>query len=89
LDIPLLIESGLHTTLPMTVLVYVPAAVQLARLMQRDGLAEAEARARLRAQMPIDDKRAFADVIIDNRGPLEATRRQALALYRRLAPRKP
>ncbi len=84
LDIPLLIESGLHRVLPLTVLVHVPEAVQLARLMRRDGLAEADARARIRAQMPNDAKRAHADVIIDNTGPLEATRRQAQALYRRL-----
>ncbi len=84
LDIPLLIESGLHRELPLTVLVHVPEAVQLARLIRRDGLAAADARTRIGAQMPIDAKRAHADVIIDNTGPLEATRRQALALYRRL-----
>ncbi len=84
LDIPLLIESGLHTVLPLTVLVHVPAAVQLERLIRRDSLSEVEARARLRAQMPIDAKRVHADVIIDNTGPRAATHRQALALYRRL-----
>jgi dephospho-CoA kinase len=84
LDIPLLIESGLHTALPLTVLVHVPEAVQLARLVRRDGLAEADARTRIRSQMPIDDKRARADVIIDNSGSFEATRRQTLGLYRRL-----
>jgi dephospho-CoA kinase len=84
LDIPLLIESGLDAHLPLTVLVYVPAATQLARLMQRDGLTAADARTRIRAQMPIDEKRARADVIIDNSGPLDATRRQAQALYLRL-----
>ena len=89
LDIPLLIESGLHRVLPLTALVHVPEAVQLARLIRRDGLAAADARARIRAQMPIDAKRAHADVIIDNAGPLEATRRQALTLYRRLRAKPP
>ncbi len=89
LDIPLLIESGLHRVLPLTALVHVPEAVQLARLIRRDGLAAADARARIRAQMPIDAKRAHADVIIDNAGPLEATRRQALILYRRLQAEPP
>jgi dephospho-CoA kinase len=64
--------------------VYVPEAVQLARLVRRDGLKEADARARIRSQMPIDDKRARADVIIDNSGSLESTRRQVLALHRHL-----
>ncbi len=84
LDIPLLIESGLDRVLPLTVLVHVPEAVQLARLVRRDGLTAVDARARIRAQMPIDAKRAHADVIIDNAGSLEATRRQALTLYHRL-----
>nr|MBL0714937.1 dephospho-CoA kinase [Desulfobacterales bacterium] len=84
LDIPLLIESGLHESLPTVVLVHVPEAVQRARLIRRDGLTAADARARIRAQMPIDAKRAYADVIIDNSGSLAATRRQTLALSRRL-----
>ncbi len=89
LDIPLLIESGLHKVLPFTVLVHVPERVQRERLIRRDGISEAEARARIRAQMPIDAKRAHADLIIDNTGTRAATRRQALALYRRLAVQKP
>ncbi len=89
LDIPLLIESGLHRVLPFTVLVHVPEAVQHARLIRRDGISKAEARARIRAQMPIDAKRNHADLIIDNSGTLAATRRQALALYRRLQAQEP
>lgn len=89
LDIPLLIESGLHRILPLTVLVHVPEAVQRARLIRRDGLADAEALARIRSQMAIDTKRAYADVIIDNAGSLAATRRQAVALYRRLRGAEP
>ena len=38
----------------------------------------------LTRRMPIEAKRAHADVIIDNAGSLEATRRQALTLYHRL-----
>jgi dephospho-CoA kinase len=41
---------------------------QRRRLMARDGLAEAEARARLAAQWPLARKRALADRVIDNRG---------------------
>ena len=89
LDIPLLIESGLHSTLPLNVLVYVPETIQRERLIRRDGLEDAEARARIRAQMPIDAKRAYADVIIDNAGSLTATRRQAVALFRRLCAAEP
>ena len=82
LDVPLLIESGWHDIIPVVMLVYIPEPLQKSRLMRRDGLNAADAEARIRAQMPIDAKRAYADVIIDNTGSLEATRRQVLAAYR-------
>jgi len=84
LDVPLLIESGWHKFLPVVILVYVPEEVQQTRLMARDGLAEADAMARIHAQMPIDAKRAYADYIIDNTGTLAATRRQVLAVYEQI-----
>ena len=84
MDVPLLIESGLHKSLPIVILVYVPEAVQKDRLMQRDGLGAADANARIRAQMPIDDKRAHAHYIIDNTGEREATRRQVDDIYRQI-----
>ena len=84
LDVPLLIESGWHEFLPLVILVYVPEIVQKVRLMKRDGLSEAEAMARIHAQMPIDAKRHHADFIIDNGGTLEATRRQVQAIYEQI-----
>lgn len=84
LDVPLLIESGWHAFLPVVILVYVPESVQKTRLMQRDGLSRADAEARIRAQMPIEAKRALADYIIDNSGSREATRRQVMDVYRRI-----
>jgi dephospho-CoA kinase len=53
--------------------VYVPRAVQLKRLMQRDGLSESAANNRIDAQMPIEEKRKFADVVINNSGIWEET----------------
>lgn len=87
LDVPLLFETGMHRTgrLAAVVVVWVPEAIQLERLMARDGIGAAEARARLAAQMPIDRKKALADRVIDNSGTLEETRAQALALYAWLA----
>jgi len=84
LDIPLLIESGWHEFLPVVILAYVPESVQQNRLMARDGLGAEDAMARIRAQMPIDAKRAYADFIIDNTGTREATRRQVLKVYERI-----
>jgi dephospho-CoA kinase len=84
MDVPLLIESGLHASLPIVILVYVPEIMQQERLMRRDGLNAADAAARIRAQMPIDAKRAHAHYIVDNTGDLDATRRQVLDIYRKI-----
>lgn len=75
-DIPLLYESGLQTYFEEVMLVYVPAHVQLQRLMKRDGLDESQARARLDAQMPIDEKKQLADITIDNSGTKQQTEAQ-------------
>lgn len=75
-DIPLLYESNLQHMFPEVMVVYVPVSLQLERLMKRDGLTKEEAMARIRAQMPIEDKRRLADIVIDNSQDLEATAEQ-------------
>jgi len=80
-EIPLLFETGRDWSLDGAILVYAPPAVQIARLIARDHLPEAEARTRLAAQLPIDDKRALADHVIDNGGDRRATERQVRELY--------
>ena len=53
-------------------LVYVNESTQIERLMSRNGLTEEEALARINSQMRLEDKWAYADVIIDNNGtPLD------------------
>lgn len=84
-DIPLLFEAGMQRGLDEVIVVYVPEQLQLERLRARDGLNEAEALARIRAQMPIELKKARATQVIDNSGSREHTREQALEIYRRLA----
>lgn len=84
LDVPLLIEGGTHTVVDVTVLVYAPADVQLARLMARNGLTEAQAHARIAAQWSIEEKRALADIVLDNSGPLTECERLAETLCDRL-----
>ncbi|MBN9684315.1 MULTISPECIES: dephospho-CoA kinase [unclassified Corallococcus] len=81
-DVPLLIETGLHTAMEGVAVVWVPREVQKARLMTRDGLTADQAEARLGAQMPLDDKRAHATWVIDNSGTPEATRPQVEAVWR-------
>lgn len=84
-DAALLIENRLHEALGGVILVVAPPEVQLRRLMERNGLDEAAARARIASQLPLEDKRAHATWVIDNGGPLEATRAQVQALWRSLS----
>lgn len=72
LMIPLLFEAGLDTLCSEIWLVDCDEDQQLQRLMDRDGLTESEARARLAAQWPLARKRALARVVLDNRGGPEA-----------------
>ncbi len=72
----LLVENGLHAGLGGLIVVSAPEEVQIARVIARDGLSEAEARARIAAQLPLAAKVAAATHVIDNSGPLERTRQQ-------------
>lgn len=67
-DTPLLYEVGLDAALDAVVVVWAPRAVQRDRLVRRDGLGPAEAEARLAAQLPLDEKAARADFVVENAG---------------------
>ena len=64
----LLVENGLHRAFPALVVVAAEEATQLTRIMARDGLDEAAARARLAAQLPLRDKIAVATDVLRNDG---------------------
>jgi dephospho-CoA kinase len=88
LDIPLLLEgrkagvgTGAIVPFDLVVLVYATEAQQLARVVARDGLSPEDARARIASQLPIEEKRALANVVIDNSGAWEATEKQVRELY--------
>ena len=66
MDIPLLIEQGYLDWFDQVWLVYVTEETQLQRLMGRNALTEFQARDRLAAQMPLDEKKALVDLVIDN-----------------------
>ena len=84
-DVPLLIETGMHADYPAVILAYLPEAAQLRRLMERDQLSEADARRRIQAQMPIEEKLRCATHVVNNAGSLEETFRQAQAIYAALS----
>jgi dephospho-CoA kinase len=95
-DIPLLFEgakTGQGAAAVMhfdaTLLVWVPPEVQADRTQQRDGSDRDEVMRRIAAQLPIDEKKAMADYVIDNSGSPAATRRQVEALYARLTSNEP
>jgi dephospho-CoA kinase len=67
-DIPLLVESGMAPMFPLVVVVFADAEVRLTRLVQQRGMAEDDARARIAAQASDEQRRAVADVWLDNSG---------------------
>ncbi|MBX9973298.1 dephospho-CoA kinase [Cytobacillus firmus] len=82
LDIPLLFESKLQYMCDKTLLVYADEGIQLQRLMQRNQLSEKEAMARIHSQMPLREKKALADAVIDNNGRIEETEKQLWDILR-------
>ena len=71
-DIPLLIEGEWYTMMDEVWLVYVNESIQIERLMSRNRFSKEDALARIKSQMRLDDKRSFADLIIDNNGTPQA-----------------
>lgn len=84
LDIPLLFEAGMGSDLSEVIVVYAPEPIQVKRLMKRDHISHADAMARVRSQMPIEEKKKLATMVIDNSGTREHTRKQTLEIFQRL-----
>ena len=76
LDVPLLIETKWHERVDLVWLVAVSKKQQIKRAMIRSGMTEEEVKARIAAQMSLEDKKKFADVVLDNSGALEETLEQ-------------
>jgi len=81
LDVPLLIEAGMDKGLEEVVLVYTPELIQIKRLVEREKISDEEALLKVRSQMPIEKKREFATIIIDNSGTIAATKERALEVF--------
>ncbi|MDO4935891.1 MAG: dephospho-CoA kinase [Phascolarctobacterium sp.] len=73
LDVPLLIEKEWYKKVDEVWLVYISPEEQIRRVMLRDGMTREQAKARMANQMSTDEKRKYADVVIDNGGALENT----------------
>jgi dephospho-CoA kinase len=83
-DAALLVEAGRADLFRPLIVVTAPRQVQIERLVTRDGLSRADAERRVAAQMPVEQKAALADHVIDNGGALADTERQVAALWSRL-----
>jgi dephospho-CoA kinase len=86
-DVPLLVETGMGAAFALVVVVHADAQARVRRLVEARGMSEADARARIAAQASDDERRAAADVVLDNGGPPEALHAAVDALWdHRLTP---
>ncbi len=82
--IPLLIEARLQKFFHKILLVYTPDKIQVERLTQRDRISSEMARSILQAQMPIEEKKRYADYIVDNSGPVDQIKDQLVKIWAEL-----
>lgn len=73
----LLIETGQRPRFDLFVVVGCDPAIQIARLMKRDGCTDEEARRKVGAQLSFDEKKKSADFVIDTSGEKEHTLAEA------------
>ncbi len=88
LDVPLLFESGWDKITDTTIVVFAKRQQQIKRAKGRQGLSEKQVGQRLRHQMPLAQKCALADILIDNSQTKAHTRKQVDAIIDRLLRRK-
>jgi dephospho-CoA kinase len=79
----LIMEAGYNKELDRVIVCWCPAEQQLQRLVER-GLAAEQAKLRIAAQMPTDEKRRLGDETIDCSGSLAETERQVIEVVKRL-----
>lgn len=84
-DIPLLYETGHAGDFDRVIVAACPPNVQIARIMKRDSLSQADAERRLATQWPIDDKRERGDYVIDTTGPVAETDHQVREIWQELS----
>ncbi|MFJ6645017.1 dephospho-CoA kinase [Streptomyces sp. NPDC091290] len=86
-DVPLLTENGLAPLYDLVIVVDAGPATQLDRLIRLRGMTEEDARARMAAQATREQRRAIADIVIDNDVPLEELRRRVKDVWEELVRR--
>ncbi|MFT8852800.1 MAG: dephospho-CoA kinase [Leuconostoc suionicum] len=86
LDVPLLFERDYDKNKSVDKIIVVAASeeMQLSRLENRDQLSNMEARNRVKAQLPMSQKIARADYVIDNNGRIEELQEQVAVLIKKI-----
>lgn len=84
IDAALMIESGSYRRFTKLIVVWCKPAIQLERLMLRNNLTAEEALKRINAQMPQEEKKQFADFLIDTSEGFADARRQTSEIFERL-----
>ena len=84
IDAALMIESGGYKRFKKLIVVWCESAIQLERLMLRNSLSETEALQRINAQMPQEEKKRYADFLINTSTGFEDTRGQTIEVFEKL-----
>lgn len=87
-DVPLLFEGRMQSLFDLTILVMIEPAEQINRLMARNALCRADAELRLSCQMPISEKIALADIVIENHCTMDETTKKVAAVWQDLLVRE-
>ncbi len=80
----LTVESGFARFFDKVIVVDCGKETQVRRLMERDRISRAEARKKIRSQMPLEEKLKYADYVIDTSGTRDETVKQTERVYRSL-----
>ncbi|MDZ7700200.1 MAG: dephospho-CoA kinase [Deltaproteobacteria bacterium] len=83
-DIPLLVELNLMYLFEKIIVVAVSPDTQKKRLMERDGIEAEEASRIIASQLPVKDKKGFADWVIENDGSKEETLQEVARVFKQL-----
>jgi dephospho-CoA kinase len=84
IDAALMIESGSYKRFDKIIVVWCEPKVQLERLIQRNNLSIEDAQKRINAQMPQEEKKRFADFLIDTTNGFDVTKTQVLEIFTKL-----
>ena len=80
LDAPTLIENGIHQKMDYVILVCADTNTQIQRIVARDNISRANAVSRINAQMSLEEKKKYANILINNNGKLEDTKKQVVEM---------